>query len=239
MPLDGLEKRRPGPVNQLRRALYALLMGSATLPTLVAADGSLPAAHRRLPLVQTSAPMRLDGNVLLARDPFAPGGALLAYGGLEPLLSHAAGLGPDFAFVPVGDLLLTAHFLGTDLSKIDKGLGVDLAIPELGYFHLNLFTGRDGPAAGKRWQINPQGFELPQSTDRLWSLGGSLAVERDQPGGHRHLLFVPQLVLNLGAITHASGRLEALVSYHNWLGLPHQPQTVAGRVPQLSLRWSF
>lgn len=237
-----VEKRRQGPVNRLRRALYALLLGSASAPALAGSPhSSVPDGElHRLPRVQTNGPVWMHDNVLLARDPQSAGGGLSAYAGLGPALSGASARGRDFAFLPVGDVLFTAQFLGDDLKKIGKGLGVDLALPELGYFHLNLFTGRNDATGGKRLRIDPQGFDLPQSTNRLWSLGGSLALERDAPGEHRQVRFVPQLVLNLDAITHVSGRMQAVISYHNWRSqVDRGPSDDQGPVPQVTLKWWY
>jgi hypothetical protein len=235
-----VERRRAGPVNRLRRMLYGLLLGSASAPALAGSPlgGAAGGTLHRLPMVQTNAPAWMHDNVLLARDPLSAGGALYAYSGLGPALSAAAALGPDYAFLPVGNLLFTAHYLGGDLKKLGKGLGVDLAVPQFGYFHLNLFAGRDDIIGGQRWRIDPQGFALPESAQRSWSLGGSLAVEAG-PSGRRQVLFVPQLVLNLDAITHVSGRMQAVLSYHEWHSRLDRAPTDNGPVPQVSLKWWF
>jgi len=237
-----VEKRRQGPVNRLRRMLYGLLLGSVTAPVLAgpldaALNGNTP---HRLPRVQTNGAAWMHDDILLARDPWSADKGVYAYAGLGPALSAATASGRDFAFLPVGDALFTAQFLGDDLKKIGKGLGVDLALPELGYFHLNLYAGRNDATGGKRWRIDPEGFALPQSTGKLWSLGGSLALERDEPGGHRQLRFVPQLVLNLDTLTHVSGRMQAVISYHNWRSQADRgPADDQGPVPQVSLKWWF
>src|SRR5579859_2628735 len=155
-------RRRTGPVNQLRRALYGVMLMSASLPVLAATpEGqrkSAPGAHS-LPRVQLSSASQSESDLLLLRDPSLPAdSALVAYEGATALLTHARSLGPDFALVPAGNTLLTAHFLGDDLASASKGVGVDFLVPEMGYFHLNLYSGRDGPNRGKRWQFNPQGF---------------------------------------------------------------------------------
>ena len=60
----GFEKRRPGPMNRLRRALYGLLPGSASAPALAgsplgaAVEGTL----HRLPQVATNGPLRNDDS---------------------------------------------------------------------------------------------------------------------------------------------------------------------------------
>jgi hypothetical protein len=234
-----IERRRTGPVNQLRRMLYGLLLGTATAPVLAGPLGAgMSGSLHRLPLVQTNAPAWMHDNVLLARDPLSAGGGLYAYSGLGPALSGAAALGPDYAFLPVGNLLFTAHYLGDDLKKLGKGLGVDLAVPQFGYFHLNLFAGRNDTLGGQRWRIAPQGFALPDTPERLWSLGGSLALETG-PTGRRQVMFVPQLVLNLDAVTHLSGRMQAVLSYHEWHSRLERTPNDNGPVPQISLKWWF
>lgn len=222
--------------------LYGLLVGSASMPALAASghDASGSLSRLRLPLAQTDAALRLDGDLLLMRDHSPlPGDDLLAYGSLSPLLLQASAISADFAFVSVGGQLLTAHYLGDDLDRIGKGLGVDLLLPELGYFHLNLYSGRDGPNQGRRWLIKPRGFALPESADGVWSLGGSLALERSDHYGPRRLQFVPQLVLNLDKIVPVQGRMQALLSYHNWREAADTVPARTGKVPQVSLRWSF
>jgi len=244
MPHNGLEKRRRGPLNRLRRMLYGVLVSAASASALATSghDASSNASGPRLPLplAHTNAPLRLDGDVLLLHDQSdLPGGDLLAYGGLSPLLLQASAISADFAFVSIGGQLLTAHYLGDDLDRIGKGLVVDFLLPELGYFHLNLYSGHDGPERGKRWLINPDGFALPQSADRFWSLGGSLALERNDPYSRRQLQFVPQLVLNLDQVVPMQGRMQALISYHNWLAAADTDPVRTGRIPQISLHWSF
>lgn len=233
-----VERRRSGPLNQLRRMLYGLLLGSASAPALAGSphEPAEPGTWHRLPQVVSNAPLWMHDSVLLTRDPQS--GGLYAYPGLGPMLARAGGPGRDFAFLPVGDLIFTADYLGSDLKKIGKGLGVDFVLPEFGYFHLNLYSGRNDAIGGKRWRVEPQGFALPDSGERLWSLGGSLAVEQGA-NGHRQLTFIPQLVLNVDAITHMSGRMQAVISYHNWRSPVDRMPADQGAVPQVSLRWRF
>jgi len=232
MSQDGLEKRRRGPLNGLRRSLFGELLGSAA--GAIGADAGVC----RLPLALSDAPLRLDGDVLLSRRRSAPSGApLLACGGLSPVLLQAATISPDFAFAPVGELLLTAHYLGDDFDRIEWRSGVDLLVPEIGYFHLNLYNGGGGPAWSKRWQIMPEGFSLPQSTDRVWSLGGSLALERSGAHGERRLQFVPQLLLDLGQVVPVGERIEAVLGYYHWHGATDATTACAKPLPQLALRW--
>jgi hypothetical protein len=243
MAEDMRNRRRAGPVNRLRRALYSVMLMSASLPALGATpEGprkSAPGAHA-LPRVQLGSASQRENDLLLLRDPTLPAdAALVAYEGAAALLSHARSLGPDFALVPAGNTLLTAHFLGDDLDSVSKGLGVDVLVPEMGYFHLNLYSGRDGPNLGKRWQFNPQGFALPQSADHFWSLGGSLNLERASASGRHALVFEPQLVLNLDSVVPVSGRLQAIVSYHNWRTSSGSARPDVGEVPQVFLRWSY
>lgn len=235
-------RRRTGPVNRLRRALYSVMLMSASLPVLAGTpEGqrkNTPGAYS-LPHVQLGSVSQRENDLLLLRDPTLPADSpLVAYEGAAALLTHARSLGPDFALVPAGNTLLTAHFLGDELASMSKGLGVDVLVPEVGYFHLNLYSGRDGPNLGKRLQFNPQGFSLPQSADHFWSLGGSLTLERAGPTGRRSLVFEPQLVLNLDSVVPVHGRLQAIVSYHNWRSSGSARPDV-GEVPQVFLRWSY
>lgn len=233
--------RRTGPVNRLRRALYSMLLMSTSLPSLADDGGTQHKAAPRphLPHVQLGSVAQRESDLLLLRDPTQAGGGVYAYDGASALLAHARGIGPDFALAPMGDSLLTAHFLGSSLDNLAKGMGVDVLVPELGYFHLNLYSGRDGPNRGQRWQLNPQGFALPESADHFWSLGGSLNLEQAGANGRRSLVFEPQLVLNLDAVVPVRGRLSAVVSYHNWHSGAGVARPDVGEVPQVFLRWSY
>ncbi|MBV8063615.1 MAG: hypothetical protein JOY51_08465 [Nevskia sp.] len=193
-----------------------------------------------LPHASFSSTVQRENDLLLLRNPtLQADAALVAYQGASALLTNARTISADFALVPAGNSLLTAHFLGDDLDTLSKGLGVDMLLPGVGYFHMNLYSGKDGPNLGRRWQLNPSGFSLPQSANRFWSLGASLDVEKVSPTGKRSLVFVPQLVMNLDAVVPMSGRLQAIVSYHNWHSNAGVAQPDVGQVPQVSLKWSF
>jgi hypothetical protein len=177
------EKRRKGPINELRRQLYGLVLVSSSLSAEAANHPlrSLAPAPPRLTMAETSAAPWSDNDVLLARN--SHGAGWMAYGGIAALNSNARLVSRDYAYLPVGELLFTAHFLGDDLSTLRKGLGVDLAIPEFGYVHLNLYSGRDGPNRGKRWQVNPDGMALPTASGRwaarsIWSSRTATAAAR-------------------------------------------------------------
>lgn len=237
---QGRERRRKGPINELRRALYGLMLSSASVPAMAA--GHPPAktadAPHRLPRIHLSDVLAGQLDSLMLHDPAAPPDApLTMFGPMSPLLSHARSISPDFVFAPIGGLLLTAHFLGNDLETIGKGLGADFLVPELGYFHLNLYNGPDGPNLGKRWKIAPNGFALPKSADKVWSLGGTVDVESRGASAKRELVFVPQLVLNLDSAIPMQGRMQAVFSYRNWRSTPGLSRHEA--VPQVSLKWNF
>jgi hypothetical protein len=237
MAADGIEKRRKGPVNRMRRMLYGLLLGSAAAPGFAAAADN---GASRLPQAMTNAQLRQEGEVLLVRDGSAPSRSpmLAAYGGLAPMLTQAATISPDFAFAPLGKMLLTAHFLGTELDSLGKGLGVDLLVPELGYFHLNLYNGPGGPNQGKRLRIQPEGFDMPQTENQAWSLGASLELARGYDD-RRRLQFVPQLVLNLDRCVPIGSRMQAVLSYRNWHAAGELDAVESRPIPQLALHWAM
>ncbi|TXH06157.1 MAG: hypothetical protein E6R07_01310 [Nevskiaceae bacterium] len=232
------ERRRQGPVNNLRRQLYGLILLSSSLAAEAAdAPPETPSMLPRLPAVEVSRQPWADRDALLVRHP--NGSGWLAYGGLNALNQHARLISPDYAYVPVGDLLFTAHFLGDDLATLRKGLGVDLAVPAIGYFHLNLYSGRDGPNAGKRWRVQPDGIALPESSDRIWSLGGSLDLVRPDRNSHRQVIFVPQLVMNVDQVARVPGHMQMALSYRNWNSPVSGLLPDSGMVPQLTFRWSY
>jgi hypothetical protein len=233
------EQRRTGPINVLRRQLYSLALLSSTLAA-EAADNPLhnPAAPpRRLPVAETSSAPWSDNDVLMTRN--AHGAGWMAYGGMAALNSNARLFSRDYAYLPVGELLFTAHFLGDDLSTLRKGMGVDLAIPEFGYVHLNLYSGRDGPNRGKRWRVNPDGMALPESHDRFWSLGGSLDLVKPDRNSRRQIVFVPQLILNVDQIATIPGHMQMSMTYSRWNSPVSGLLQESGTVPQVSFKWAY
>ncbi|MDR3416854.1 MAG: hypothetical protein P4L83_11770 [Nevskia sp.] len=237
MPERDGQGRRPGPRYRLFGALFGLMLCCGWLPVQAAGpDNRHPSAE---PVYAAAC---LDCvPALMTPSPYAmPGGTLISTSSLSPLLTSASSINANLGYLPVGQVLLGSRYLGDDLQKIRHGLGVDLLLPAVGYFHLNLYNGRDGLNGGMRWRLNPQGEPVAGAADRFWSLGGTLALERNDPWGHRQLMFVPQLTFNVDALLPVPGRMQAVLSYHDWRstfddGLPQQ----GGRVPQLSLRWSF
>jgi hypothetical protein len=239
MAIPMSERRRKGPVNQLRRQLYGWVMASAALSAEAAENpSSNPAVPlQRLPIAETASALWADNDVLLARNPGGPG--WLAYGGIAALNRNARLISPDYAYLPVGELLFTAHFLGDDIDILRKGLGVDLAVPALGYFHLNLYSGRDGPNRGKRWQVNPDGMALPESHDHIWSLGGSLDLAKPDRNSRRQIMFVPQLIMNVDQIAKIPGHMQVSLVYRNWDSPVSGLLQESGRMPQVSFKWSY
>lgn len=233
------ERRRKGPINQLRRQLYGLVMASATLSAEAAEHPlrNVSAPIQRLPLAETVAAPWSDNDTLLVRSPYGAGWQ--AYGGLAALNRNARTISADYAYLPVGELLFTAHYLGDDLETLRKGLGVDLAIPAFGYFHLNLYNGHDGPNRGKRWQVSPDGMALPESSDRIWSLGGSLDLAKPDRNSRRQIMFVPQLVMNIDQMAKIPGHMQVGLTYRSWNSPVSGLLPASGQVPQVTFRWSY
>lgn len=234
------ERRRKGPINQLRRQLYGLVMASAALSAEAAENPvrNAGAPLQRLPVAETNnaAPWS-DNDVLMVRSPAGTGWQ--AYGGMAALNRDARLISQDYAYLPVGELLFTAHFLGDDIDTLRKGLGVDLAIPAVGFFHLNLYSGRDGPNRGKRWQVNPDGMALPESHDRIWSLGGTLDLAKPDRNSRRQIMFIPQLIMNVDQIMRVPGHMQVSLMVRNWNSPISGLLPESGQIPQVSFKWTY
>ena len=236
------DQRRKGPVNALRRQLYGLVLLSTSLSAQAADEGwrhRLAAAPSRIPVAETNDAPWSDNDVLLSRSADAENHRWMAYGGMSALNAHARTISLDFAYVPIGELLFTAHFLGDDIDNLRKGLGVDLAVPEVGYFHLNLYSGRDGPNRGKRWQVNPSGMNLPESHDRLWSLGGTLDLAKPDRNSARQIMFIPQLILNVDQLAKVPGHMQMAMTYSRWNSPVSGLLQESGMTPQVAFKWTY
>lgn len=137
---------------------------------------------------------------------------------------------------PVSNGLLRLSFSDDDLRRLKEGIGMDLELPDLGSFHLNLYsrTGTDMPA-GKRWELAPN-ESTHSSARRQWSIGASLDQVRTEEGG-RQLVLVPQLVLDAAALLGRKDHFDICIQYAHWRA-PGGQAASEQRVPQAVFKWS-
>ena len=174
------------------------------------------------------------------------------YGEFQPRLSFGklTDWKPD-GFVK--DVLLATQWnFGKDdagnVSAYLVGVGMDLAMPGAAFFQVNLYQRMEhndqvfGRTNDDTWQLNIAGlfpFKLG-STD--WSIGGfaDYIGEIDGPFGtnEAHLLFVPQILWDIGAMAGSPGVIQAGIEYSYWrnkFGVDGENE----RVTQLMLKWTL
>jgi hypothetical protein len=235
------ERRRRGPVNRLRRLGYGALLACAS--GVAAADPLASfGAHRAVaaPPGTNSAPAARILEATLQ-------GLLLVHA--EEALDPAAGLQPVFyprlALDRVNAHLLEPAVLPAPMvemtvntrSSLRDGLGFDVAVPELGNFHLNLYTRRNARTPGRRWSMNLSSGEVTEDAGRAWSLGGSLELVRTRDGA-RQAAFVPELMLDLGALSARPIAFSVSLKYTSFRSL-HDKRALDAEVPQLGFTWRF
>lgn len=219
-------------MNRARRLAYGLLL-SASFPASAGAE-LLP--RLTFTPVADSTPQRvlmagLEGflsiNAERSADPAAPMGSDKDYAHLtfESLATTLDDPRSDSA------LRLTV----AQPTLLREGLGLDLAIPDLGALHLNLYARQDRRGSDTRAAVLSAG-EL-QRTSCAWSLGGSMELVRSE-GGARQLSFVPELSVDGSALTGGKLGFSAVVRYAHWRSLgERESQDIA--VPQLLFRWKI
>lgn len=169
---------------------------------------------------------------------------------------------PRFSFGKMADwkldgfvkdvLIATQWNFGKDdagnVSAYLLGVGVDLAMPGAAFFQVNLYQRMEhndqvfGSTNDDTWQLNVAGLFPFKLGGTEWSIGGfaDYIGEIDGPFGtnEAHLLFVPQLLLDVGALAGSPGVIHAGIEYSHWqnkFGADGEHE----RVVQLMLRWTL
>lgn len=225
---EGRERRRKGPINRLRRVAYGVMLG-VSLPTAA----SEPPLSPRLPTDRgaNSGPQRwltagVEGLVAVsareAADPATPMGTEDDYGHLD-----FEDIALDFDDPRAGSSLQVSV---VQPSLMRDGLGLDVAIPDLGALRLNLYARRVAHGA--------TGWDFMQADAApVWSLGGSLELVRTGDGS-RQLAFIPELTVDGNALSGNKLGFSASVRYSHWRRLgAREAEDFA--VPQLMFRWSI
>jgi hypothetical protein len=155
-----------------------------------------------------------------------------------PVAVHAAPVSGN-RLIADGDLarLLAVSVDQRILGAIRDGVGVIFSMGELGGLHLNLYSRRNPKGPGQRWNLNPAGVGVAAALPQFWSLGGSLDLARSGDGG-RQIVFVPQLLLNVDALTGSDNRFQIFMQYANWRPATGEP-ALDEKVPQITLRLRY
>lgn len=229
----GRERRRRDLYGRVRRFLYGLLLLAAA-PGAVAADelaalGKFRAHAKATATASEQAVVAtLQGLVMVHAErvnpPETPIQGQSGYPriALDTLTARL----PDANDAPLFRVAVTE-------STIRDGVGFDVAVPDLGNFHLNLYTRRNARTEGKRWSVSGGADE--GATARTWSLGGTVELVRTIDGD-RHLAFVPELLFDLSEGKQAYLPFQASLRVAHWRSLAEK-QSLDERVPQLMFKW--
>lgn len=161
------------------------------------------------------------------------------YGEFSPRLSFSKMAGGKGWDGPIKDVLLAGQVnFGEDFRAHLYGFGVDLNIPGFAFFQLNLYVRDDENLDGKTWQISPAWlypFELGASQ---WTFGGFLDYAGEEDFSEENYLFVPQLLLDVGALWGSPGHVHAGIEYSYWknkFGIDGLDEEVT----QAMVKWTF
>lgn len=236
MQCAGRERRRKGPINKLRRLLYGLLLTAASGG--VAADELAYVGKYKVRQVasatQQGLQFTLQGLVLLhaesAESPETP-----IQGNAYPRIALNSLSARTQA--PAADKALQLSVTVSEGGSIRDGCGFNLAVPDLGNFHLSLYTRRNARTGGKRWSLDLADGDSSGAESRTWSLGGSLEMVRTVDGG-RHLAFVPELLVDLDDRQSLFLPFQASVKFSNWRSVSDK-QSLEEKVPQITFKWQL
>lgn len=170
------------------------------------------------------------------------------YGEFQPRFSFGKMTGHKFEGFVKDVLIATQWNFGKDgganVSAYLVGVGFDLAVPGAAFFQVNLYQRQEHNTAGPfytnddTWQLNVAGlFPFGLGSTR-WTIGGFADYIGEIGDGEAHLLFVPQILMDVGALAGAPGRLEAGIEYSSWtnkFGIDGENE----RVVQLMVKWTL
>lgn len=228
----GRERRRRDLYGRVRRFLYGVLLLAAA-PGAVAADemaslGKFRAqAAAAASLSEQALVATLQGLIMVNAEPATrpelPIHSQLGYPRIA--LDTITARLPDAGEAPLFRVAVTEG------RSIRDGIGFDLAVPDVGNFHLNLYARRNARTEGRRWSVNG----TDAADDRIWSLGGTLELVRTIDGD-RHVAFVPELLVDLSGRPESYLPFQASVRIAHWRSLAEK-QSLDERAPQLLFKW--
>lgn len=236
MPMHavGRERRRRDPISRVRRFLYGLLL-AASAPGAMAADELAALGQYRTYAhpAPAMAPERaavlatLQGLIMIHAESTATASATASEVGYPRI-------GLDTVTARVQATEADAPLFRVPVSErpsIRDGVGFDLAVPDLGNFHLNLYARRNARSDGQRFAVNAG----EPAAARAWSLGGTLELVR-VVDGEKHVAFVPELLFDLAGQQGNYLPFQASLRMAYWRSLAEK-EALDERVPQLSFRW--
>lgn len=234
MQTSGRERRKKGLINRARRLLYGLLLLAAS-PGATAADELAYAGQYRADPVAATAQQALlatlQGLLLIhAESPESSESPIQGNGYPRIALDTVTARLLEQA---VSDPVLLRVAV-SDSESIRDGVGINLAIADIGNFHLNLYARRNAKTEGKRWHMNSADANPAKAETRTWSLGGSLEMVRTGDGS-RHLALVPELLVALGDQPRYVP-FEASVKFANWRSASER-QALDEKVAQVTFKW--
>lgn len=235
----GRERRRKGPVNRLRRFLYGVLLAAAAPGAMAADELAALGQHRPAPKPPvSSAPERallatLQGLILIHAESTVVAEAVARREQAYPRIA----LDTVTARVPENPDAPLFRVAVSDGREVRDGVGFDLAVPDIGNFHLNLYTRRNARSEGRRWAAIAGESEADDAPapGPAWSLGGTLELVRTL-GGEKHVAFVPEVLIDLGGKPEGYLPFQASLKMAHWRSLAEK-QSLDERVPQLSFKW--
>ena len=226
----GRERRRTDLYGRARRLLYGLLLLAASPGALAADELASVGRFKASPVAVVSQQFMvatLQGLVLLNADDSAENSATRLGNtyprvGLDTVTARVSG-------VENGDAPLFRVAVAED-GSIRDGVGFDLALPDIGNFHLNLYARHNARTSGKRWSMSGEG-----SAPRTWSIGGTLELVRTVDGD-KQLAFVPELLVDLDNSRTRYLPFQASLKFANWRSLQDRA-SLDEQVPQLMFKW--
>ena len=223
----GRERRRTDLYGRVRRFLYGLLLLAAAPGAMAADEMASLGRYRAQPVVAAAEKLvtaTLQGLVLLhASDEQNPlQGNGYPHLGLDTVTARIQD--NAIADAPLFRVAVS------DGGEVRDGMGFDLALPDIGNFHLNLYARSNAKTAGKRWNMSGD-----EASPRSWSVGGTLELVRSVDGS-RHLAFVPELLLDIDNSGKRYLPFQAAVKVANWRSLAER-RSLDEEVPQIAFKW--
>lgn len=231
MPQMGRERRRTDLYGRARRFVYGLLLLAASPGAMAADELAALGQHRAVAPPVASASGRavlatLQGLIMVhAERSIGPDTPLQDQHGYPRVaLDTISARLPEATESPLFRVAVSEGYALRD------GLGFDLAVPDLGNFHLNLYTRRNARTGGERWALTDA--TIP---DQAWTLGGTLELVRTIDG-EKHVAFVPELRIDLSDAPAHYLPFQASLKLAHWRSLAEK-QSLDERVPQLTFKW--
>lgn len=214
-----VERRRQDPVSLLRRAFYGFLLAAC-------APCSASDAHG----------WRQTWSNWTARLPLQLG-ASLSPPQQPAMFMNMPNAGTALRLLPDSAARLVGFGAPPGNLSIDEGLGLAVAMPDMGALYVNVFC-TDGDNSPGQWSFGDslstyRGAFAPQ----LWPRD-QWALVRGARGENTALVLSPQLVLNFDQWLGTRTRFEARLQYAPWSSLYDRPDGDR-RMPQAILSWPF